>query len=247
MTAYMHALALDVPRLMRLAVTERLLPPGEDIGYAVHAVLRAAFGDKAPQPFSWHPPGTSSGGRAGRLLVYSRVPLPGLLEYLAMFADPVFASVIHGADSSSKTMPIRVPDQSALRFRIRVRPVVRTGKGPDGAPARERDAYSVDTAASTLDARAACYAAWLSDRLAATARVEHCELERYQRTRLLARDRSVGSSRPRVVDGPDAVLSGRLVVTAGDQFLERVVTGIGRFRAFGFGMMLLAPDERPVP
>jgi CRISPR system Cascade subunit CasE len=164
-----------------------------------------------------------------------------------MFADPVFASVIHGTDSSSKAMPARIPDECALRFRIRVRPVVRTGKGPDGAAARERDAYSVGTAAATLDARAACYAAWLSDRLAQTARVEQCELERYQRTRLLARDRSVGSSRPRVVDGPDAVLAGRLVVTAGDQFLERVVTGIGRFRAFGFGMMLLAPDGGTVP
>lgn len=247
MTAYMHALALDVPRLMRLAVAERLLPPGEDIGYAIHAVLRAAFGHKAPQPFSWSPPGTPSGGRAGRLLVYSRVPLVELLEHVALFADPVFAAVIQGGDSASKAMPERIPDACALRFRIRVRPVVRTGKGPDGAAARERDAYSAPAISATLDARATCYAGWLSERLASAARVEQCQLERYQRTRLLARDRSAGSSRPRVVDGPDAILTGRLVVTAGDLFLDKVLTGIGRFRAFGFGMMLLAPDGGPVP
>jgi CRISPR system Cascade subunit CasE len=47
-------------------------------------------------------------------------------------------------------------------------------------------------------------------------------------------------------EGPDAVLRGRLQIEDGNGFARLVARGIGRHRAFGFGMLLLMPPGRLV-
>ena len=46
---------------------------------------------------------------------------------------------------------------------------------------------------------------------------------------------------PRTIVGPDVVLKGRLQVDDSDAFTQLLRRGIGRHRAFGFGMVLLKP------
>ena len=69
-------------------------------------------------------------------------------------------------------------------------------------------------------------------------------LESFRRTRVLRRDRSGGSERPRTVEGPDAVAVGTVTVTDPDRFAAALARGIGRHRSFGFGMLLLTPPMR---
>ncbi|MCU0650075.1 MAG: type I-E CRISPR-associated protein Cas6/Cse3/CasE, partial [Gemmatimonadaceae bacterium] len=141
MTLHMLALHPDVGRLMRFASRERLLPPGGDLGYACHAVLVGAFGVNAPKPFAWCAPGTRAGGRDGRLLAYARVGLPELASSAASFADPELAAILALESGASKEMPSQFAPGTRLGFRVRIRPVVRTGKDRDGTGARERDAH----------------------------------------------------------------------------------------------------------
>ena len=243
MTLYMHAFRPDVGRLVRLAARERLLPPGDDLGYALHVVLAATFADAAPKPFAWCPPGTPSGAATGRLLCYSSTSLNALQEHATNSGDPAFASVLDVSGAASKEMPTMFSTGKRFDFRVRVRPVLRTGKSRDGSGGKERDAYlsSPDDAGSIVS-RGECYLAWLTERLCAGgARLEKGRLDSFRLTRLMTRDRSGEKSRRDAPTGPDAFATGTLVVSDTAAFAALLARGIGRFRAVGFGMLLLAP------
>lgn len=243
MTLFMHAFQPDVGRLVRLAARERLLPPGDDLGYALHVVFAAAFADAAPKPFAWCPPGTPSGAATGRLLCYSSTSLDELHEHAAKSGDPAFASVLDLSSAASKEMPTVFDTGTRLGFRVRVRPVLRTGKSRDGSGGKERDAFlSNPDSAESVVTRGECYLAWLAERLdAGGARLEQGRLDSFRLTRLMTRDRSGEKSRRDAPTGPDAVATGTLVVSDSEAFATLLARGIGRFRAFGFGMLLLAP------
>lgn len=287
MTLHLHAFQPDLPALMRLAARERLLPAGDDPGYAIHAVLAATFGELAPAPWVLLPPG-QGGGPAGRLLAYGAHPLDALRAHAEAFADPAFAAPLALVSAASKAMPARFAPGARLGFRVRVRPVSRQGRpvaghasaAERGARGRERDVYVAhrEAAARTAVAagagvaagsgasggaslaaapltRAACYLDWLDARLrtagGALARIDGAagegawgaRVDAYRATRLLARDRSGPRARPAAVDGPDAVITGTLMVTDPEAFAAGLVRGIGRHRAFGFGMLLLTPPR----
>jgi CRISPR system Cascade subunit CasE len=50
-----------------------------------------------------------------------------------------------------------------------------------------------------------------------------------------------GKRRVHTITGPDAVFKGEIQVTDGEAFARLVTRGVGRHRAFGFGMLLLKP------
>ena len=67
---------------------------------------------------------------------------------------------------------------------------------------------------------------------------------RYQRLDVLRRTQRAepdGTRRGHVVAGPDVVLSGQLRIAQATAFAHLVARGVGRHRAFGFGMLLLRP------
>jgi len=244
MTLFMHALPPDMNRFMRFATRERLLPPGGDLGYAFHAMLVALFAERAPKPFVWCAPGTRSGGRDGRLLCYSPAPLEELIAHVQTFAEPTLLSLLDLASAESKAMPQQFSLGTRLGFRVRIRPVLRTGKARDGTGGKERDAYIDDDAPPDVRVatRAECYVHWLSRRLVAGgADLEHAQLDAFSLTRLMTRDRSGKKSKRDAPTGPDAVAVGTLTVADPDAFHTLLARGVGRFRAFGFGMVLLAP------
>ncbi len=247
MTLHMHAFQPDLGTLMRFATRERLLPPGGDLGYLFHSVLSGTFGESAPKPFIWCAPGTRSGGAAGRLLCYSPLSLDDLITHIVSFAEPTIAALLDVDSAASKSMPEMFSPGSRLGFRVRIRPVVRTGKERDGTGGRERDAY-IDgtTGVEHSDGRAACYLQWLHKHLAAGgARLEGGTIEAFMLTRLMTRDRSGERSRRDAPTGPDAMACGTLTVDDPQRFSALLARGIGRFRAFGFGMLLLSPPTRP--
>lgn len=225
-------------RLLRLAVRERLLPPGEDLGYTWHAVLAAAFGERAPKPFRWFQPNTREGGTCGKLLGYSSFSIEELREHAA-YADPQFTEVLHLDEAASKRMPTEFAASRQLRFQVRLRPVRRVGAQPDGSKATERDVYDPEGKAS----RETAYCEWLTDRMESRgAEILNLRVDAMLLTRLLTRDRTSEKSKRMAITGPDVTISGLLRVSDPELFPALIERGIGRHRAFGFGMLLLKPE-----
>ncbi len=244
----MHAFEPNIGQLIRFATREHLLPPGGDLGYAFHTVFSGALGELSPKPFAWCAPGTRSGGSGGRVLCYSSSPLPALMEHASSFAEPTLRTLLNVESAASKAMPDEFAEGTRLGFRVRIRPVVRTGKARDGTGGKERDAYIDGTTGREHETgRATCYLQWMEARLlAGGASMEHGTLDSFTLSRIMTRDRSGKKSRRDAPTGPDAVAMGTLTVTDSKQFQVLLGRGVGRFRAFGFGMLLLSPPKSAV-
>ncbi|MGJ0505040.1 MAG: type I-E CRISPR-associated protein Cas6/Cse3/CasE [Methylocystis sp.] len=244
MSLHLLSFRPDFGRLARLAARERLLPPGDDAGYAVHAVFAASFGDRAPKPFQLFAPGEPGGGPSGRLLAYSSASLEDLRAHAAAFSDPTFSGVLNLDEAEAKVMPHDFAPGTPLGFRVRIRPVRRTGRSRDGqTAAKERDIYSGAREGEAASAtRGDLYGRWLKKQFARStaAEVETYQIETLLQTRLMTRNQGERRS-VSILVGPDATFSGVLRVKDSSAFAELLRRGIGRFRAFGFGMLLLKP------
>lgn len=236
----MLQLAPDLSWLIRWAEPQRLLHArqDDDLGYVLHAALRAAFGDLAPAPFAL----VRDTARPARLLAYSGHAAAALREHASAFAEPDVAGFLGLADLAEKPMPDRFAEGRRLGFSLRVRPVVRTDRAGDRAHTRERDAFLAaieGTAPGAGPSRGDVYQAWLAQRLAeGGARPEQLILDSFRLTTTMRRD---SARKPRGLRGPDASFSGVLAVADPDRFAALLARGVGRHRAFGFGMLLLRP------
>lgn len=248
----MVRLLLAAPRLAALAQERGLPLDQEDSGYLVHDELAALFQEGAVQPFRV----MQERARAVEVLGYSTLEDEELRERATSFARPEAHAACDWQRFAVKPMPATLEAGRRLGFEVRACPVVRlsserkvTAKGgnetvyPRG---REVDAWQhrrflaerPEAGVSREDA----YRGWLNDRLHPAAAVDHVRLTAFRRTRLVRKTHEA-KRRPRVLERPDAVLQGQLTVTDGTRFLDLLARGVGRHRAFGFGMLLLRPPE----
>ncbi len=231
----------DPQRLAAWAARHSLLDKEGDLGYALHALLRAAFGEQAPQPFRY------LDAEQG-LLSYTRLDANELALRAALAEPDAVAALGLGQTSRHVGMSVRpFPTQwavgHALGFEVRVRPIIREGK-----TGRERDAFlaAIEKAADQRLDRSQVYVHWLRDLLARQGGAELMEagMTRYQLlgvTRRSQRRNADEVRHSRLVGGPDAVLAGQLRVKDPQAFAQLLAQGIGRHRAFGFGLLLLRP------
>ena len=241
MTFQLLRLQPDPAALATWATRHGLLSPDGDYGYALHALLSAAFGEIAPKPFSY------LGGRQG-LLAYTSAPLD-TLRLNAQLAAPDVARVLALDQMEARPFPVTWRSGQPIGFEVRVRPVVRAKDG------RERDAFLhvIGDAAdvvqepgqSAIARRMAVYAEWLTKQFAVdgAAQIIHARMDAFRLTRVLRRD-GIGESGKRkstTKSGPDAVFKGQLQVGNTEAFARLLARGVGRHRAFGFGMLLLRP------
>ena len=188
-----------------------------------------------------------------------RHPPSAFQDVAAAVAPPDCLAPLNPSGLRSKPMPTAFAVGRRLGFDFRVRPVRRlrrdlhdtqTGRVvtqgreidafrlalleqfPDGW--RERGAHAKQSGVS----REAIYTAWLAERLAGAATLEECRLSSFSRSRAI---RGVG----RGPEGPDATLHGVLVVDAPEAFARQLREGVGRHRAYGYGMVLLRPPNQP--
>ncbi|WP_326543539.1 type I-E CRISPR-associated protein Cas6/Cse3/CasE [Pseudorhodoferax sp.] len=218
-----------------------------DLGDALHGLLRAAFGDAAPQPFRY------LDERQG-LLAYTVLDADAMRAQVAL-ADPLAAQTLGlgatelHAGYRLRPFPTQWPEGQMLGFEVRLRPTVRAAKG-------ERDAFlhAVEQAQGAPLQRQAIYVQWLREHLAprdgavpepwqgAVELLDDVHLAGYQRQQVVRRTQAAGGEgrRGRVIDGPDAVLKGHLRVRDPVAFAQLLARGVGRHRAFGFGMLLLS-------
>jgi CRISPR system Cascade subunit CasE len=237
MTFQLLRLQPDAVALAAWATRHGVLSPDGDYGYALHGLLSAAFGEQAPKPFRY------LGGRQG-LLAYTEASLD-VLRVNASLATPDVARALGLNALDARPFPSVWKEGQALGFEVRVRPVIRAKDG------RERDAFlhSVDAIPAEegngIAQRAVIYSDWLAKQFAVdgAAQINQAQMEEFRLTRVL-RKAGAGENGKRkslAVTGPDAVFKGQLQVGNPDAFARLLARGVGRHRAFGFGMLLLKP------
>ncbi|MFM0321944.1 type I-E CRISPR-associated protein Cas6/Cse3/CasE [Caballeronia glebae] len=224
------------------------LPAGGDLGYALHAALHRVFGACAPKPFYYRDE------RAG-LLAYTRNSAEELREAAALCAAPDLAEAL-GLDAGPRSpglgvraFPLQWDAGRVLGFEVRVRPMRRV-KVNDRKHGSERDAYREPEARREDEkdlAREGVYTRWLAEQFETTgaAKLVEARMTRFQLTAVMRRTQAAtqgdGLRQSRTITGPDATFSGHLRVENTEAFARLLMRGVGRHRAFGFGMLLLSP------
>jgi len=253
---YLIHVPVDMRAFNRWAGQRGLIRRGSfDPDYALHILLSAMFGQRALQPFRlfW-----SERRRSASLYAYTDADQEALQEVAAVAAPPDCIAPLNPAALRSKPMPSTFADGRRLGFDLRVRPVRRlrrdlhdTQAGAVMKQGREVDSFRLavlqrfpdgwrergDAARQNGMSRESTYAAWLSERLAGAANLEECRLSSFNRSRAVRGD----GHGP---EGPDATLHGTLCVQDPTSFSRRLREGVGRHRAYGYGMMLLRPPNR---
>ena len=216
----------------------------QDPDHAMHCLLKECFGELAPKPFRLIMP---RDGTTGLLYGYGLAGAEALREAADICAEPLQARIIPSVRVDSKVMPSEWTAGKRLGFETRLRPTVRKARG-SGRHNDEQDVFQhrADTypKGEMPFSREQVYGEWLAGLF------ERCggaalELEQ---TRLVAfqRVRSFRKLHSRYCEGPDAVMRGNLVVSDPAAFAQLLARGIGRHRAYGFGMLLLRPPGKPV-
>ena len=93
----------------------------------------------------------------------------------------------------------------------------------------------------TACTREAVYLDWLADRLAGTVVLDRSatRMTRFQRNRIAR-----GGAGP---EGPEAVFHGTFSISDPPRFAIALARGVGRHRAYGYGMLLLRAPNQPIP
>ena len=240
MTLHLLKVQPDMMRLGRWARDHGLLPArgDDDLGYALHALLAAAFGELAPKPFVLQ----RDEARPAALLAYSTRDPAELRDHAASFAEPDALAALGVDGFAAKAMPERFSVARRLGFAVRVRPTVRTDRDGQRDKVREVDAFLAavtGTEPGKGPERGTVYQDWLAQRIrAGGAEPEAISLNSFRMLDVLRRGKDrVLRSQP----GPDASFTGVLRIMDPDAFATLLGRGVGRHRAFGYGMLLLRP------
>ncbi|MGD9861774.1 MAG: type I-E CRISPR-associated protein Cas6/Cse3/CasE, partial [Pseudodonghicola sp.] len=200
------------------------------------------FGPAALQPFRLM---VAPRARSGTLYGYADREAEALRGAAAAVIGPAEAGVIRLDRLGSIPRPAATwAEGMRLGFDLRLRPVVRLAsaierEGEGFAKGAEVDAFLAETLRhDQARPREAVYLDWLAARLAPAA-----ELER--ETSRMASFRRVRSRRGgKRVEGPEIKVHGTLRVTDPGGFADLLARGVGRHRAYGYGMLLLRPPQR---
>ncbi|WP_420635254.1 type I-E CRISPR-associated protein Cas6/Cse3/CasE [Candidatus Palauibacter sp.] len=224
-----------------------------DEGYALHVLLSGIFGKAVLQPFRTFRPSRS---RTATLYAYSNHDQQALRRLADAAAPPESLQVIDLASVRTKPMPVLLCAGQRIGFDIRVRPVRRLGRdladsqsGKVLRKGREIDAFRLELLHQFPDgwrdpdgarmagmSRTVVYGKWLAERLAGAADVvpKSCRVAAFRRRRVV-RGNGQGP------EGPDAVLHGECVVRDPVDFATKIRKGVGRHRAYGYGMLIARP------
>ena len=247
-------------RMVRFEANNRAMarwmgPRGlRDTGDALRCLLKECLGEKRPLVFRPMPKNRQP---VRIVLGYCRHGQEELEDELQMLADPMQRQALPRGCVATKDMPGEWPEGKVLRFEARMRPVVRLDRKLDpihpgvlehlGRPGvnlgQECDAHRWREMKINGDGerpdRQRSYGEWLSERAARQGGCEidarQVELTTYRKSPMVTR------SNPRGVIGPDAILRGVLRIVDPERFAEVIAAGIGRHRAYGYGMILLRP------
>ena len=213
----------------------------QDPDHAIHCLLTECFGELAPKPFRLIVPRDCP---VGTLYGYGPANAEELQAAAQLYGDPAQCQVLNLPTLAAKPMPTQFPTGKTLGFELRIRPVVRRARGAIN-PGSERDAFQLEAEkypkGEMPHSREQVYLDWLGgllERNGAILDKVHTRLVSFQRTR------AIRKLRQRHCEGPDAIMQGNLTITNPAAFAEALAHGIGRHRAYGYGMLLLRQPRR---
>ncbi len=234
---YMVEILIDTAALLRFAKVQSLQAAArdEDLGYTTHAWMKAAFGDLAPYPWRL----LVDGHRPTRVLAYSGHGAEALQEQMRNYASPMVATVTpNRSDIASKVMPDFGAGRQ-LGFEVICCPVGRRSN-----PRVEKDVFLMradHAEPGTLD-RTQVYKDWIRTQLEEGDGVllDEANLEGFRFVHQVRKDQAGSTGRRQnTIVRPQALFRGRLTVQNPDGFRTLLLRGVGRHRAFGYGMLLL--------
>ncbi|MCU7928143.1 MAG: type I-E CRISPR-associated protein Cas6/Cse3/CasE [Candidatus Thiodiazotropha sp. (ex Dulcina madagascariensis)] len=225
----MLELRLNAQALIRFAQGEGVnRNRDEDLGYATHAWLKALFQARSPKPYR-----LILGDRP-KLLGYSADSGQTLLEQAQTFASPLALGVTRIDDlRHAKIMPREWRPGRRLGFEVLTCPTSRK-EGHEKDLYRHRMERLVE--GEEAPSRESVYRNWLEKQLGDAARLETFTLEKF---RFVSQYRR--GIKQKKLERPQAQLKGVLTIADSDAFNRLLARGVGRHRAFGFGMLLLRP------
>ena len=259
MTMHLIHAPLDMRKFNRWAGNRGLIRSGSfDAGYAFHVLLSAMFGKRVLQPFRLFAPERRA---SAALYGYADADAAELRHTAEAVASPDCLDVLDPEGMQSKRMPHHFEQGRRLGFDLRLRPVRRLRNaledvqlGRSLSKGSEVDAFRVEviqkfpsgwvnpaeSAAVAGVTRQSVYTKWLSERCGDAVVLEQCRLVSVRRTRAVR-------GGPGTPEGPDAILHGTLAVSNQEAFAGILRNGVGRHRAYGYGMLLLRPPDSAVP
>lgn len=233
-------MALNRPELLRFGKSQGLLAArDDDLGYLVHAWLAATFGALAPKPF-WFDE------QCALIWGYARAEAKELKEHWQNFADPGAYAVLRPESLQSRPMPQNWRDGLRILLQARLCPVSRRGGDEKDVFLRALDRWDAEGSAPDdprKPRRVEVYRNWFIRQVGD----EALELEQVTvvgmraRVRLLRPARSSAGTRRRHIERPEAQIEAVARVADGQAFEKLLERGIGRHRAFGFGMLRVLP------
>jgi CRISPR system Cascade subunit CasE len=206
-----------------------------DVDWGMHALLSALFGKGATQPFRLFNPDKGSWS----LFMHSRMSSEALRESAMTFGDPHMLQTVNLDSLRSKPLPT-IAQGARIGFDLRVNPMMRRGADrvemdPVRAIAEARYEGNLRRMEADGFTRERVYADWLSDRLSDAGEVETCRMVRLRRLDM------VRSGQRKA--GHEVILQGTLNVTDADRFNALFAQGVGREKAYGFGLLMLRPAD----
>lgn len=232
-TLHLVRIHTDPAALMRFAAEQGFLRLDDDgHGYTIHAWLLALFGEQAPRPFRYFE-------KRNELLGYSRVDASQLAAHAKAYAMPGAWAAMRADSLSSKPMRVDWSVGERVQVDVLTCPISRK----DG---HEKDVFlrALDLKGDDAPRRADVYMAWFVRQWAEAATVERAELTGFGRRRLLRRavpNAQGGARAVRRIERPFAEFRATMSVADPLKFSALLGRGLGRHRAFGFGMLLLSP------
>ena len=238
-TLHMIQCTLDPKAFMAFA-REQGLDPGRDeldLGYLGHAWLKAAFGDLAPRPWRLLMPRRQDRRRPSRILAYSDQPADVLADHLARYATPSVTAVCRPENVLGKPLPQEWPAGRHYSFEALCCPVGRKARS-----GQEKDVFLIEADHAGEDAlnRSEVYRRWFKRQAESMQgiEVEDVALEGFRLGKVLRKTQAQPREAHRRMR-PQAVFQGVLRASDGASLLNLLRRGVGRHRAFGFGMVLL--------
>lgn len=201
-----------------------------DEGLALHHFLSETFGKSVLQPFRL------MAAQGANLYAYTSVDLNTLSETAKAVATPEILSVLSIDEIKQKTMPSAWSVGKRLGFELRTRPMKRlkeaAGNFRKGA---EIDAYLLHRIRHDGDkkSRSNIYSEWLDHRVSEAFSIDHLRIKSLQQTAIKRNSKQQ--------QGPDVIYTGNLTINDGQNFQKKLVSGVGRHCAYGYGMLLLRP------
>ena len=202
-----------------------------DSDRALHCLVFHTFGQaRAPRSFIAIPD-KDQPRLHSKFLAYSAAPADEMRNIALTNQTPVTAGIMSPFSLVSSPLPDAWRQGYTLHFQIRVSPTYR-----DRKTRNHRDLQLKHDAAPT---RETTYYHWLSkllrEKAGAHAPPEAMQLTRF---RTIGVQRSPAAS-PMTV--PDATIRGTCTIEEPDKWAQALGEGIGRNKAYGYGMLLLTP------